>query len=87
MDASSFIIGSPGQPFASSLQNRQLVDFILCIGDDRMDEAMFAYFRQDEGHRRTSSYSGTESSFSGTELLDNYPPLSPLSEMNTGFGI
>jgi hypothetical protein len=49
---------------------------------------MFEYFRQDEGHYRTSSYSGTESVISSNEAsLIESNPLSPINEMHTGFGI
>ena len=97
-DPSSYIVGSPGQPFASSFitvspgtgailpretSKRQSIDFILCIGDDRLDEVMFEYFRSDEGHHRTSS--GTESILSPNEVssVESYPQN---DEIHTQFG-
>lgn len=81
----SFVVGSPGTASLPRDSKRQWIDFILCIGDDRLDEPMFEYFRSDEGHTRTTS--GTESIVSHQmELSPNDGHLTPIEEMNTGLG-
>jgi trehalose-6-phosphatase len=42
-------------PVHHGSSRRGVIDFILCIGDDRQDEAMFEYLTREDMHARTQS--------------------------------